>query len=142
MLQFVGSTTVLYSAIIQAFDKLGRLVQQLDNDNNGGYEEDIKACLKYEGNILTKLIPSFKVYDADRLDMFSLVRDEYRDNLKFATERLALAFRSFLRLFTTTVRPLVLFLDDLQWADRYSQELSKLLYRRNSRRVSFSFANV
>ena len=89
----------------------------------------MKECLKYEGNILTKLIPSFSVYDTDSLEgggSTTTITDnveENRDAFTYASERLALAFRSFLRNFTVKVRPLLTFLDDLQWADNYSKEL-------------------
>lgn len=133
--QFVESTSIPYSAIIDAFDSLGVQLQQHQ------YQEEMKECLKYEGNILTKLIPSFSAFDAESLEQsnsINLIPDqENKDSFTYASERLAIAFRSFLRNFTVKVRPLLTFLDDLQWADSYSKELSMSVAKQRANILSF-----
>ena len=125
--QLYSSTTAPYSAIIVAFDMLGKQMQQ-----HPGYEASMKEFLKFEGTILTKLIPSFSIYETPLDESEETGPDAgggpdhsevHSDSLMFASERLAIAFQTFLRKFTTQIRPLSLFLDDLQWSDRYSQEL-------------------
>lgn len=134
--QIVTATTTPYSAIIDAFDTLGKQVEEKD------CASQMKLCLQFEASLLTKLIPSFRIYNSSeegisRDDPNGLVvmnsPDEEdagnTDKLIKATERLTVAFQSFLRKFTALVRPLAFFLDDLQWSDRYSQELRKFLSR-------------
>ena len=113
--QLYTSTTAPYSAIVEAFDALGRQV--------AGYRAEMKECLRFEGTILAKMIPSFGVFLT--LDDTANTPTGSDASLMLACERLTVAFRSFLRTFTSRIGPLCIFLDDLHWSDRYSQELSK-----------------
>jgi len=112
-----------YSAIVQAFDRLGeKLLENVAGEKQrSGLIDRFEQSLSFEGNILTKLIPSFarlvRSEDGDREEP-ECVQLERR--MELASERLAVAFRSFLRLLCTPSQPLVLFVDDLQWTDHNS----------------------
>lgn len=125
--QLYSSTSAPYSAIIEALETLGKM------SLSAGYEAEMKESLKFEGAFLTKLIPSFREFlTLDEETVSNSVNTAIgldSSSLVLASERLTVAFRSFLRNFTTKVRPLTIFLDDLQWSDRYSQELSKCCSR-------------
>lgn len=95
----------------------------------------MRACFQYEATLLAQLVPSLAVYDgtdddgdgdddADSSQPVVPASNGEQNHGGFATQRLAVAVRSFLRQFTINMGPLVLVLDDLQWADPYSQEIS------------------
>lgn len=119
-----------YGAIITAFNQLGKQIDEVDYKKMG-------ECLENEGKLLIRVIPSFVNFARDSLEeeqqtekvngeeMHNDLNEPGDDGIMLAKERLFLAFRFFLRNFTTRIGPLCLFLDDLQWSDTYSQELSK-----------------
>jgi len=132
-----AATTTPYSAIIEAFNMLGKQVEK-------DYSSQMKECLEFEADILSRLIPSFRIYTSEQMvqaeekndGLSSLATVSAGDEainieeLTKASERLAVAFQTFLRKFTDQVRPIAFFLDDMQWSDRYSQELRKFFTSR------------
>jgi predicted ATPase len=106
-----------YSAILKALDGLGHQVGQTENDL---LEQHMKDALKYEGHILTKMVPSLALYDDNNAQV---VVGEMATQVTLPAERLAVALLTFLNHFCAFVGPLVMFLDDVQWADPHSQQL-------------------
>ena len=113
-----------FAAIIAALDQLPtKLAKE--------HEAIVKnQCLWFEAGILTKIIPSFAKYvDAgpvvDDASSVSSIRAslDTEKQLIMASERLAVAFLSFLKAFCTKCQPIVLFLDDMQWMDTHSFRL-------------------
>jgi len=121
------------------------------------YDRHMRRALKYEGSILVKLIPSFRRYDSQDNDSHQsggVTAPSSRSGLKdaddssqnqsrsngdidmtLASERLAVALLTFLKYFCTNVGPLVMFLDDLQWADEHSIHLMMNLVGREDSSV-------
>jgi len=111
--QYTGVTSP-FSAIVSAF---GQLSEQLKPQHH----QDMLECLQFEASILIKLIPSFSEYGTAEEATESTTTQEA--SLMLASERLAVAFLSFLRDFCTKCQPIVLLMDDLQWMDQSSCDL-------------------
>ena len=78
--------------------------------------------MEFEGNILAKLIPSFKIYKGDSILSSSAATldgqgsdaspDDSGIDITLASERLAVALMTFLKYFCTNMGPIVMFLDE------------------------------
>jgi predicted ATPase len=106
-----------YSSIVQAFDGLG---ESLERNDSVGDLEDLRKALSLEGKVLGQLVPSFA-------RIMNVEHTPASGNLNMAAERLAVALQAFVRSFCSPSRPMVLFLDDVQWADPNSQQLISMV---------------
>jgi len=80
------------------------------------WREEIQKALGTNGKLITDVIPRLKLLIGDQAAVPELPLTE-------AERRFHGAFRDFLGVFTRKEHPLVLFLDDLQWADAGSLRL-------------------
>jgi histidine kinase len=106
-----------YSAIVDAVTQLCHSIRE-----SGYFAEiqgSVKTSLSGEISVLLNLIPALKVIT----EGLSL-KDEQteRASSNYALKLFMSTFRSFLKL-VCQAHPLVLFLDDLQWADEASRQL-------------------
>jgi PAS domain S-box-containing protein len=108
------------SAFCQAFqDLVGQLLSESDAQL-ASWKSKILAAVGENGQILIESIPALEKIIGSQPASTELAGTA-------AQQRFNLLFQNFVEVFATAEHPLVMFLDDLQWADSASLQLIKLL---------------
>jgi len=108
------------SALVQAFrDLMGQLLTENDSQIQQ-WKSKILEAVGEDGQVIIEVIPELK-----RIIGQQALPLELSGNA--AQIRFNLIFQKFTQVFTTAEHPLVMFLDDLQWADSASLKLIQLL---------------
>ncbi len=109
-----------YRAIVKAFESL---IQQLLTESEAKlqqWREKILAAVGTNGQILIDVIPEIELIIGEQPAVADLGPTE-------AQNRFNLVFQHFIRVFCQKEHPLVIFLDDLQWADSATLKLLDLM---------------
>ncbi|WP_431857193.1 AAA family ATPase [Azospirillum sp.] len=112
--------TIPYSAVIQAFDALARQLLAGSEAELAERAQAVRRAVGSNGAVVTELIPAFALLLGEQPPVPELAPSE-------AEFRFQLTFQNLVAALTGPERPLVLFLDDLQWADRPSLALLERL---------------
>jgi PAS domain S-box-containing protein len=107
-----------YSAFRQALAELCRELQSGDAQQRSRLKADILQSIGTLGQVLVDLVPEFESLLGAQPPLGDISPQEAR-------HRFADVFRHFLKAICRPEHPLVLFLDDWQWADAASFELLK-----------------
>ncbi|MFW6414782.1 MAG: diguanylate cyclase [Thermodesulfobacteriota bacterium] len=107
---------VPYSAIIQAFIKLIQRIMVESNERIEAWRQEIQNALGDNAKVITDIIPQLKMIIGEPPKVPELSPEESENRFHYVC-------RNFLQVFTTSEHPLVLVLDDLQWADLASLNL-------------------
>ncbi|MEG4069912.1 AAA family ATPase [Microcoleus sp. Pol11C2] len=109
-----------FSAFVQAFrDLLGQLLSEPDAKIEQ-WKSEILATLGENAGAIVEVVPELKFLIGEQPPVAELSGSA-------AQNRFNLLFEKFIQVFTTQEHPLVIFLDDLQWADSGSLKLIQLL---------------
>jgi diguanylate cyclase (GGDEF)-like protein len=111
---------VPYSAIIQAGQGLARMLLAERDDRIDEFRRKLIAALGSNGRIITDIIPEIGRIIGPQPAIPELSSEEARN-------RFRMAFKNFVHVFTDPSHPLIVFLDDLQWADPASLDLLHVL---------------
>ncbi|MEG5039457.1 MULTISPECIES: AAA family ATPase [unclassified Microcoleus] len=109
-----------FSAFVQAFRELmGQLLSESEAQL-AAWKTQILAALGDSAQVIIEVIPELEQIISQQQTATELSGTA-------AQNRFNLLFQKFLQVFTTKEHPLVIFLDDLQWADAASLKLMQLL---------------
>ncbi|MEG4322088.1 MULTISPECIES: AAA family ATPase [unclassified Microcoleus] len=109
-----------YAALIQAFQSLiGQLLTE-SREKLQAWREKLAAALGINGAVIVDVIPEIELIIGKQPEVPQLGAAESQN-------RFNRVFQEFIGVFTRQEHPLVLFLDDLQWADSASLNLMQLL---------------
>ncbi|WP_179066103.1 ATP-binding sensor histidine kinase [Nostoc sp. C052] len=109
-----------FSAFVQAFrDLMEQLLSESDVQLST-WKNKILQVLGDEGQVILEVIPELEQIIGQQPSATELSQSA-------AQNRFNLLFQKFIQVFTTKEHPLVIFLDDLQWADSASLKLMQLL---------------
>lgn len=111
--------SIPYSGFIEAFDELVRQISR-DESDLLLWKSEIEECLEDNINVMTHFIPSLVKVTGEQPALVELGVPETVTRFKYFLHR-------FLQIFASVDHPLILFLDDLQWADRSSLDLIEFL---------------
>ena len=111
-----------YATIVQAFRDLLRSLLSLGEESLAGWRERIREALGMNGRLIVDVIPELELLVGPQAPVLDL------DALE-GQNRFELAFGAFVRVFARPEHPLVIFLDDMQWADGATLGLLKMLAR-------------
>ena len=111
-----------YATIVQAFRELLRSLLSLGEESLAGWRERIREALGMNGRLIVDVIPELELLVGPQAPVLDL------DALE-GQNRFELAFGAFVRVFARPEHPLVIFLDDMQWADGATLGLLKMLAR-------------
>jgi predicted ATPase/signal transduction histidine kinase/CheY-like chemotaxis protein/HPt (histidine-containing phosphotransfer) domain-containing protein len=112
--------SIPYSALIQVFSSLIRQLLTESEMAITDWREKLQAALGPNGGVILEVIPEVELIIGPQPAVPALAPIE-------AQNRFSLLFQNFIRVFTKPAHPLVIFLDDLQWADIASLNLIKIL---------------
>ncbi len=113
-----------FSALVRAFrDLIGQLLSESD-DRLARWKSQILAAVGEHGRVIIAAIPELEYIIGKQPPVSEL-------SGAAAQEQFNTLLRKFIKVFTTAEHPLVIFLDDLQWADSASLLLIKLLMADN-----------
>ena len=110
------STDEPYSGVAKAFGKLCELFEESDEETLACITNAIKADMKEEAIMLMNLIPEITIFFDDNISHASSVEGANL-NAGREHERWKYAFRTFTRILGSYLPPIVMVLDDIQWAD-------------------------
>ena len=121
-----------YAALRTAFGELvHRVIETYDESDRMRMADEMNEAIRGEGlSVLEKIVPGIEGLAPAAEDAASVsvsvsasAVDADRSNSAEALNRLKFALRSFLRSVSSTAHPIILFLDDLQWAGQASLAL-------------------
>jgi predicted ATPase/signal transduction histidine kinase len=119
-----------FSAFVQAFrDLMGQLLSESDAKVEQ-WKTQILAALGENAQVIVEVIPELERIIGQQPPAPELVATA-------AQNRFNRLFENFISIFATKEHPLVIFLDDLQWADSASLKLIQLLTSDRSRHYLF-----
>jgi predicted ATPase/signal transduction histidine kinase/tRNA A-37 threonylcarbamoyl transferase component Bud32 len=105
-----------YSAISQACSGIIRTILSEPQEVLNTWKEKLLLNLGVNAQLIVELLPEFETIIGKQPPIREL-------NSLEAQNRLSITFARFIRVFATKMRPVVFFLDDLQWADTASLNL-------------------
>ncbi|WP_437930548.1 AAA family ATPase [Sorangium sp. So ce291] len=111
---------VPYASLIQAFRELIRQLLAERAEQIADCRRKLLEALGHNGRVITDVIPELEAILGPQPPLPEIEPSE-------AQNRFYLAFQRFTNVFARPEHPLVLFLDDLQWADGASLELCQAL---------------
>jgi predicted ATPase/signal transduction histidine kinase/CheY-like chemotaxis protein/tRNA A-37 threonylcarbamoyl transferase component Bud32 len=114
------SKSVAYSAISQAFQMLVKQLLSESESNIQLWREALLTALGSNGQLIIEVIPEIERIIGKQPPVPIVGPTE-------AKNRFNNVFQKFIRVFPSKNHPVVLFLDDIQWADTVSLELIKLI---------------
>jgi predicted ATPase/signal transduction histidine kinase len=113
-----------FSAFVQSFrDLMGQLLSESDNFLKH-WQTKIPEVLGENAQVIIDVIPELETIIGKQPAVFELEGTA-------AQNRFNLLFKNFIKIFATSEHPLVIFLDDLQWADSASLKLIEMLVSDN-----------
>ena len=105
-----------YASLVDAFQELIRQLLAEKEDQLAAWREELRAALGANAPVIAELVPALELVLGKQPAPLPLGPTESQNRFHFA-------FHSFVRVFATAAHPLVLYLDDLQWADLASLNL-------------------
>ncbi|MCP4150386.1 MAG: AAA family ATPase, partial [bacterium] len=108
-----------YLSLIQAFQELVKQILTETEDSIAQWRQKLLAALGQTGAVITDVIPEVELIVGEQEKVPELPPTESQN-------RFNLTFQAFLQVFAAAGHPLVIFLDDLQWADYASLKLLEL----------------
>ncbi|MGF1482228.1 MAG: AAA family ATPase [Cyanophyceae cyanobacterium] len=110
-----------YAPLIQAFQSL---IQQLLTESKpkiAEWREKLLVALGANGQVMLDVLPDLELIIGSQAALPNLAPTE-------AQNRFHRVWQDFVKVFTQPEHPLVIFLDDLQWADRATLEIIQRLF--------------
>ncbi|AET69946.1 putative ATPase [Desulfosporosinus orientis DSM 765] len=118
--------SIPYHSFIQAFDQLFKEILSQSKEDILRWEERILCAVSGNGKVITDIFPKLEMIIGPQEPVESLAANE-------AQYRLQRVFNQFLQGITSNTVPLILFLDDLQWADIHSLKLLEIIAAEKAR---------
>ncbi|HIK12160.1 MAG TPA: AAA family ATPase [Oscillatoriaceae cyanobacterium M33_DOE_052] len=112
--------SVPYSAVVSAFKGLVRQLLTESEAQLAQWRQKLLAAVGVNGQVIMEVIPEVELIIGPQPPVPELGASE-------AQNRFNLVFGKFIRAFCTKEHPLVIFLDDLQWADSATLKLIELM---------------
>jgi len=122
-----------YSALIQVFQELMRQLLTENPEQIDRWRSQLLKALGMNGQVVIDVIPEVELIIGQQAAVAELAPRETQN-------RFNLVFQNFIKVFTQAKHPLVIFLDDLQWADSASLRLIQLLMTASQSRYLFLVA--
>ena len=117
-----------YSALIQVFQELIRQLFIESPEQIAQWRSQLLQALGMNGRVVIDVIPEVELIIGEQAPVPELAPRETQN-------RFNLVFRKFIKVFAQADHPLVIFLDDLQWADSASLKLIELLMTADSQHL-------
>ncbi len=111
-----------YFAIVEAFDEFFDMLLLSDQKTLDDFQQSFENTIADQGMILTLVFPRLEMIVGRQETIETYVGEE-------AEHRFAYVFLKLIRMVATRERPLVLFLDDMQWADLVSLNLLRAVFQ-------------
>jgi PAS domain S-box-containing protein len=111
---------VPYSALVRAFRELMQQLLTESEERFQHWRSKLLAALDTNGKIIIDVIPEVELIIGQQPAVSELGINESQN-------RFNLVFQKFIRVFCSQEHPLVIFLDDLQWADSATLKLIQLM---------------
>ncbi|GAB6143405.1 AAA family ATPase [Desulfocicer niacini] len=111
-----------YFAIVEAFDELFDMLLLSDQKVLDDFRSSFMDNIGDQGRILTSIFPKLKLIVGEQEPLDKLTGEEAENRFKYV-------FLKFINVVATKERPLVLYLDDLQWTDLVSLNVLRAVFQ-------------